>query len=52
MFPTNLRLEIVALLTIKAALLAALYFLFFSPTHRVEPTEQMRQSHILNDPTP
>jgi hypothetical protein len=52
MFPVILRREIIILLVIKAALLTALYVLFFSPAHRVEPTTQILQSHILHDRTP
>lgn len=52
MFPAVLRREVIILLTIKTALLTALYVLFFSPAHRVEPTAQILQSHILHDRTP
>jgi hypothetical protein len=45
MFPIVLRRDILIALAIKAALLAILYFLFFSPSHR-PPSLAMRQ-HIL-----
>ena len=49
MFPTALRREIVALLLVKAALLTALYFLFFSPAHRIDPAPRAIQSHLFDD---
>jgi len=49
MFPVPLRREIIGLLILKAALLTALYFLFFSPAHRIDPTPGLIRSHLLND---
>jgi len=49
MFPAVLRREIIGLLIAKAALLSALYFLFFSPAHRIDPAPGLIQSHLLND---
>jgi hypothetical protein len=48
MFPAILRREIIGLLLVKAALLTTLYFLFFSPAHRIDPTPRLIQSHLLN----
>jgi hypothetical protein len=48
MFPIVLRREILIALVLKAVLLAILYFLFFSPSHR-PPGLAMRQ-HILGQP--
>ncbi len=49
MFPAALRREIIILLLVKAALLTALYVLFFShPQEAYLPVRHM-QSHILND---
>jgi hypothetical protein len=45
MFPIVLRRDILIALALKAVLLAVLYFLFFSPSHR-PPGPAMRQ-HIL-----
>jgi hypothetical protein len=45
MFPIVLRRDILIALAVKAVLLAILYFLFFSPSHR-PPSLAMRQ-HIL-----
>ena len=49
MFPYVLRREIIGLLLAKAALLTALYFLFFSPAHRIDPTPHRIQAHLLTD---
>ena len=38
MFPIALRREIIGLLLVKAALLTVIYVLFFSPSHRIEPS--------------
>ena len=51
MFPKALRREIVVLLAAKIMLLAALYWLFFSPSHRIEPTPERMQSHLFRDGT-
>jgi hypothetical protein len=48
MFPAALRREIIVLLAVKAALLVALYGLFFSPSHRMAPAPRMND-HILGD---
>ena len=45
MFPVILRREIIIALAAKAVLLAVLYMLFFSPSHRA-PVADVR-SHIL-----
>jgi len=45
MFPVILRREIIIALAAKAALLAILYVLFFSPSHR--PLRLDVQRHIL-----
>jgi len=45
MFPIVLRRDVLIALAVKAVLLAILYFLFFSPSHR-PPGLAMRQ-HIL-----
>jgi hypothetical protein len=47
MFPIALRREILILIAIKAALLTLLYFLFFSPAHRIEPTPDTLRAHIV-----
>jgi hypothetical protein len=47
MFPIVLRREIIILLAAKAALLTLLYFLFFSPAHRVTPTPDMLRAHLM-----
>lgn len=49
MFPQILRREIIGLLLAKVALLTALYFLFFSPAHRIDPTPPRMQAHFFND---
>jgi len=51
MFPRVLRLEIIALLAAKAALLAALYFLFFAP-HGPEPDPAALRAHLLQSGQP
>ena len=48
MFSFALRREILALLAIKAVLLTALYFLFFS--HPSEPTPAMVGTHLTGAP--
>lgn len=48
MFPRILRREVLLLLAGKAALLLALYLLFFSPAHRPILTPERLQSHILD----
>jgi hypothetical protein len=48
MLPIVLRRDILIALALKAVLLAVLYFLFFSPSHR-PPSLAMRQ-HILGQP--
>jgi len=45
MFPVILRREIIIALAVKAALLAILYMLFFSPSHRAPGLDVQR--HIL-----
>ncbi len=45
MFPVILRREIIIALAAKAVLLAILYALFFSPSHRA-PTTDIK-NHIL-----
>jgi hypothetical protein len=47
MFPFLLRRDIVILLAAKAALLTLLYFLFFSPTHRLTVTPEVLRAHIM-----
>ena len=46
MFPVILRREIIIALAAKAVLLAVLYVLFFSPSHRAPATDVGR--HILD----
>jgi hypothetical protein len=48
MFPRMLRREVLLLLAGKAALLLALYLLFFSPAHRPTLTPERLQSHIFD----
>ena len=45
MFPVILRREIIIALAAKAVLLAILYVLFFSPSHRAPMTNM--KNHIL-----
>ena len=45
MFPVILRREIIIALAAKAVLLAVLYVLFFSPSHRTAQPDM--RSHIL-----
>ncbi len=47
MFPNTLRREILLLIAVKAALLLALYFLFFSPAHRPTLTPDRLSAHLL-----
>jgi hypothetical protein len=47
MFPVILRREIIIALAAKAALLAILYVLFFSPSHRSPPSESAMRQHLL-----
>ena len=47
MFPIVLRREVIILLAVKAALLTLLYFLFFSPAHRIEPSPEDLRTHIM-----
>ncbi len=49
MFPLVLRREIIFLLLAKAVLLTALYFLFFSPARRIDPTPHRMQAHLFTD---
>ena len=47
MFPILLRREIILMLALKAALLTLLYFLFFSPAHRVTVTPERLRAHLV-----
>jgi hypothetical protein len=48
MFPKLLRLEIIALLCLKALVLMVLYCAFFAPVERPEPSVQTVLTHLLN----
>jgi hypothetical protein len=48
MFPFALRRDILILLAVKAALLTALYFLFFS--HPMEPSRAAISAHLMGTP--
>jgi hypothetical protein len=47
MFPIVLRRDILIVLAAKAAALAILYFLFFSPSHRPPDPGPAMRYHIL-----
>lgn len=47
MFPIILRREVIILLAVKAVLLALIYFLFFSPAHRVDVTPGQLREHLV-----
>jgi hypothetical protein len=50
MFPIVLRRDILIALGLKAALLAILYLLFFSPSHRPHETVVAMRQHIFGQP--
>ncbi len=39
--------EIAVLLTFKLAVILALFFAFFSPSHRIHPTAETTAEHLL-----
>jgi hypothetical protein len=47
MFPIVLRRDILILLAVKAALLTLLYFLFFSPAHRIPVSPDGLRAHLV-----
>jgi hypothetical protein len=48
MFPKVLRLEVIALLCVKAAVLVVIYYAFFAPAEKPEPNGQAVLAHFLN----
>lgn len=48
MFPKLLRLEVIALLCLKAVILTVIYYAFFAPVEKPEPTGQTVLTHLLN----
>jgi len=52
MFPPVLRREILILLCLKAALLVALYLLFFSPSHQTTVTSSALRMRITDSQQP
>ena len=46
MFPTRLRKEIIALLCLKALVLAVIYFAFIEPMERPEPGRAELIAHL------
>jgi hypothetical protein len=52
MFPKPLQLDIVLLLGAKAIALALIWFVFFAPLSRPEPTPAAVQNHLLGNHAP
>ena len=52
MFPKKLRLEVIALLCLKAAALTAIYFLFIAPHTGPEPDGAATRAHLLATKSP
>jgi hypothetical protein len=52
MFPKALRLEVIALLCLKAAALTAIYFLFIAPHTEPEPGGDATRAHLLATRSP
>jgi len=52
MFPRVLRVEIVALLAVKAAALTVIYFLFIAPNSAPEPDANGLRAHLLQSNKP
>jgi hypothetical protein len=52
MFPKKLRLEVIALLCLKAAALTAIYFLFMAPHTGPEPGADATRAHLLTTQSP
>jgi hypothetical protein len=52
MFPRMLRLEVIALLCLKALALAAIYFLFIAPHTGPEPGPAATRAHLLSNRSP
>jgi hypothetical protein len=48
MFPKVLRLEVIALLCVKAAALVAIYYLFMAPHTVPQPNGETMRRHILS----
>jgi hypothetical protein len=48
----HLGREIAVVLTLKAVLLAVLFFAFFSPSHRIHPDSRTVAAHILGGNNP
>lgn len=47
MFPKVLRLEVIALLCLKAAVLLVIYYAFVAPAEKPEPNGQAVMAHIF-----
>jgi hypothetical protein len=52
MFPRILRVEIIALLAVKAAALTVIYFLFIAPNTAPEPDAAGLRAHLLQPDKP
>jgi hypothetical protein len=52
MFPKVLRIEIIALLAVKAAALTIIYFLFFAPNTAPEPDAASLRAHLIKPDKP
>lgn len=48
MFPKLLRLEVIALLCLKAVVLLVIYYAFFAPVEKPEPNGQNVLTHLLS----
>ena len=48
LFPNFLRLEVIALLCMKAAILIVIYYAFFASAEKPEPNGQTVLTHFLN----
>jgi hypothetical protein len=48
MFPKHLRLEVIALLCLKAAALTVIYFSFFAPATKPEPDGRAVLAHLYS----
>ncbi len=49
MFPKSLRLEVIVLLCLKAAVLTLIYYLFIAPAAGPEPDGRALRMHLLSD---
>ena len=52
MFPKVLRLEVIALLCVKALALTAIYYLFIAPHSEPEPSGDAVRTHLLSTQRP